>query len=98
MTEKEMPPVAGTTNGAQTKKEPLFKLNFSTNKPKPTQDSSARTNIILLDEAPKVMRRPLQLMDGRAYSAVWPYVQIEQFESVDDKGIVTKLTQPKIIK
>src|SRR5215216_5387194 len=44
------------------------------------------------------MRRPLQLMDGRAYAAVWPYVQIEQFETTDDKGVVTKLTQPKIVK
>jgi hypothetical protein len=92
------PPAATTTSGVRTDKPSLFNLNFSTNKPKPTPDSSAKTNITLLDEAPKVMRRPLQLMDGRAYAAVWPYVQIEQFESVDDKGMVTKLTQPKIVK
>jgi hypothetical protein len=95
---KITPPVAVTTDGAQSKQSSPLKLNFSTIKPKPIQDSSARTNITLLDEAPKVMRRPLQLMNGRAYAAAWPYVQIEQYESVDDKGNVTKLTQPKIVK
>lgn len=51
----------------------------------------------LLDEAPLAIRRPLCLVDGRAYAAIWPHVK----KSVSQKmvnGQVVQLREPEIVK
>lgn len=50
----------------------------------------------LLDNAPLTMRRPLALIDGRAYAAIWPYVKVTIRESLDKKGEIVRHDPPKI--
>lgn len=50
----------------------------------------------LLDGAPLTIRRPLTLINGRAYAAVWPHVKITTTETLDKNGTVVKLNPPKV--
>lgn len=51
----------------------------------------------LLDYAPAELRRPLALIGGKAYAAIWPYVKVTITERVDDSGNIIKYDQPKVI-
>jgi hypothetical protein len=49
----------------------------------------------LLDEGPATMRRPLQIINGRAYAATWLYVQKSVTESIDERtGSIIKHNPP----
>jgi hypothetical protein len=50
----------------------------------------------LLDDAPRSMHRPLALIDGRAYAAIWPYVKTIMNETLDKDGNVVKLNPPQV--
>lgn len=51
----------------------------------------------LLDEAPDMIRRPLALIDGKAYAAVWPHV-VKRISEKIINGVVIKLQEPEVIK
>jgi hypothetical protein len=48
----------------------------------------------LLDYAPPQLRRPLALIDGKAYAAIWPYVKTTIRETVDNSGNIIRYDQP----
>lgn len=48
------------------------------------------------DAPPATMRRPLTIIDGRGYAAVWPYARVTVNESTDSKGKVVKHDPPRI--
>lgn len=50
----------------------------------------------LLDKAPSALRRPLALIDARAYAAVWPYARVTQREGVDKAGNIVKYDPPRV--
>jgi hypothetical protein len=50
----------------------------------------------LIDDAPLTIRRPLALVDGRAYAAIWPHVKTTVRETLDKSGNVITLNPPKI--
>jgi hypothetical protein len=50
--------------------------NFTIDSSQSKQKTSTNTRIEILDKAPKVMRRPLALIDDHAYAASWPYVRL----------------------
>nr|MDQ3820883.1 DUF3854 domain-containing protein [Acidobacteriota bacterium] len=50
--------------------------------------------IEILDSSPLTFRRPLALLDGRAYAAVWPYIRTTQTEEKGKAGEVVKLARP----
>jgi len=60
-------------------------------RPAPT---AAPPRVELLDEAPLMIRRPLCLLQGRSYAAIWPYCKVTQSESVDRKGEITVHNPP----
>lgn len=62
--------------------------------PRP-QPQPAQAIVELLDEAPLTMRRPLALMNGRAYAAFWPHVKTTATEALDKNGAVVKLNPPR---
>lgn len=62
--------------------------------PRP-QPQVAPPLVELIDEAPSSMRRPLTLIDGRAYAAVWPHVRVTLTETMDRQGTVLKLNPPR---
>lgn len=62
--------------------------------PRP-QLEPARPVIELLDAAPLEMRRPLSLLGGRAYAAIWPYVRVAIIEEVSKSGEIVKHNPPK---
>lgn len=49
----------------------------------------------LLDNAPEVLRRPLQIVAGRAYAATWVNVKRIEAETLDDNGNIVKHNPPK---
>jgi hypothetical protein len=61
--------------------------------PRP-QPKAAKPVIELLDTAPLVMRRPLALIDGRAYAAIWPYVRVTTTEGVNKSGEIIRHEPP----
>lgn len=63
--------------------------------PRP-QPKAAPALVELLDVAPLTLRRPLSLIDGRAYAAIWPYVKITVSETLDKHGNVVKLNPPTV--
>jgi hypothetical protein len=73
------------------------KQHSTTTGPKKIDNGPVHNKITILDHAPKVMRRPLQLIEGRDYAAAKPYVQIELTETTDEKGKVTPHNPPKKI-
>ena len=52
--------------------------------------------IELLDTAPLAMRRPLALIDGYAYAAIWPHVKTTSIETVDQQGKTIRHSQPVV--
>ena len=61
--------------------------------PRP-QAEAAKPGLELLDNAPLVQRRPLALIDGRAYVAIWPHVRITVTETLNKEGNITKHDPP----
>lgn len=72
--------------------------NSATGILKRVEHHSSGSRITLLAEAPKVMRRPLVMLDGHTYAAAMPFVEIEQRETTDDNGNVKTHNPPLIIK
>ena len=50
----------------------------------------------LLDGPPSTLRRPLALVDGRAYAAAWLYARFTRSESCDAKGYIVKHDPPLV--
>ncbi len=57
----------------------------------------AKPIIKLLEEPPKIMRRPLCIINDRAYLATWLWAEVTVTESVNNKGEIIKY-QPPIVK
>lgn len=51
----------------------------------------------LLDIAPAALRRPLALINGHAYAAIWPYVKVTQTEKLQKDGKIVRF-DPPIVK
>jgi|RhiMetdeSRZDD1v2_1073273.scaffolds.fasta_scaffold189390_2 uncharacterized protein DUF3854 len=64
--------------------------------PRP-QPQPVPSQIELLDEAPACMRRPLALIDGCAYAAIWPHVRVTRREGLDKHGNVVRLASPEVM-
>ena len=64
--------------------------------PRPTPQP-APSQIEVLDTAPACIRRPLALIDGRTYAAIWPYVRVTITETLDKQGNVMRLATPQVI-
>ena len=62
--------------------------------PRP-QPQPAPPQVELLDCAPPVIHRPLALVNGRAYAAIWPYVSVTVTEAFDNEGNIIKYEEPK---
>lgn len=60
------------------------------------QPHAATPVMELLDEAPLTMRRPLALIDGTAYAAIWPFVKITATEILDKSGKIVRLNPPTV--
>jgi hypothetical protein len=63
--------------------------------PRP-QAQPAPCQIEVLDSAPACLRRPLALIDGRTYAAIWVYVKVTRTEFLDKQGDVVRLPQPEV--
>jgi hypothetical protein len=61
--------------------------------PRP-QITAAVPMMELLDDAPVMIRRPVTLIENRAYVAIWPYVRVTKTEDEDNEGNVIKLAIP----
>lgn len=49
----------------------------------------------ILDDYPVALKRPLCLLEGRSYAAVWLPISIQTTEAVDDSGNIIKLIPPE---
>lgn len=63
--------------------------------PRP-QPQPARAVVELLDSAPATLHRPLALIDGRTYAAIWPHVKMTVSEALDKADNVVKFNPPKV--
>ena len=63
--------------------------------PRP-QPQPAPSQIELLDEAPLVISRPLALIAGRTYAAIWPHVKVTRTEALDRQGNIIRLATPEV--
>jgi hypothetical protein len=63
--------------------------------PRPVPTAAA-PRVELLDSAPPTMRRPLALIDGEAYAAIWPYCRVTVTEGLNSKGEVVAFHPPKV--
>lgn len=63
--------------------------------PRP-QPQPAPTRMELLDTAPACIRRPLALIDGRMYAAVWLYVRVIRTEGLDKAGHIVRFPTPEV--
>ena len=50
----------------------------------------------LLDESPLTLRRPLALIEGHAYAAIWPWVKVTVTEVTTKAGEVLTLQVPEV--
>ncbi|MDP6652864.1 MAG: hypothetical protein QGF90_12275, partial [Gammaproteobacteria bacterium] len=64
--------------------------------PRPEPQPAAPRLELLMDE-PDVMRRPLALIDGKAYAATWLTVKVTRSESLNSRGQVVKHVPPKTV-
>jgi len=48
----------------------------------------------LLQDEPLTIRRPISLVNGRAYAAIWPYVRVTTTEEKGPDGNIIKYEQP----
>ena len=65
--------------------------------PRPAPKAAPAT-VRLLDEAPATIRRPLSLINGISYAAIWPYCEVTETEATNSKGEVVILAQPRVSK
>jgi hypothetical protein len=63
--------------------------------PRP-QPQPAPPIVELLDAPPPAMRRPLTLVDERAYAAVWLPVRVTRTEGLDRKGNIIQYNPPEV--
>src|SRR4029434_6815930 len=61
-----------------------------------TQIKATPATVELLDDSPLTMRRPLALIEGRAYAAIWPWVKVTRTEVTTKAGEVLKLQVPEV--
>jgi hypothetical protein len=61
--------------------------------PRPTP-KAAPARIELLEMAPAMIDRPLMLLDGKAYAAIWPHVKITVTESISKEGEIVRHNPP----
>jgi hypothetical protein len=62
-------------------------------RPKP---QATPAQVELLDQAPLVMSRPLALIAGRSYAAIWPHVKVTRTETLDKLGNIVRLPTPAV--
>lgn len=65
--------------------------------PRPKIKAAAPT-VELLEDEPLSMRRPICLLNGRAYVAIWPMVRVTVTETMDKEGNIIKLETPDSIR
>src|SRR5204863_6907765 len=63
--------------------------------PRP-QPQPAPALVKLLDTAPACLRRPLALISGKIYAAIWPYVEVTRTEVIDKQGNILRLSTPQV--
>lgn len=73
----------------------LAELEAIIDTPRP-QPQPAPSQVELLDEAPASIRRPLALLHGHAYAAIWPHVRVTRTEALDKQGNVVRLATPEV--
>lgn len=56
----------------------------------------AKRTVELLDSAPLAIRRPLTLIGGYAYAAIWPHVRVTLPETTDNSGKTVKHNPPLV--
>jgi hypothetical protein len=61
-----------------------------------TQIKPTPALVELLDDSPLMLRRPLALIAGRAYAAIWPWVKVTVTEVTNKAGEVIKLQVPEV--
>jgi hypothetical protein len=57
---------------------------------------AAAPRVELLAAPPPIMRRPLILIDGVAYAAIWPYCKVIRTEKLNSKGEVVTFNPPQV--
>jgi hypothetical protein len=62
--------------------------------PRP-EPQPAPPTIRLLDREPATIRRPLALVDGRAYAATWLYAEVEYAEGRNRRGEIVRYSPPR---
>jgi hypothetical protein len=60
------------------------------------QPRPAAVTVELLDAEPGVIRRPLTLLEGRAYAATWLPVRVTKTEAVNKAGEIIRLDPPEV--
>jgi hypothetical protein len=73
----------------------LTDLEALIQQPRP-QPQPAPAAIELLECAPACMRRPLAMIQGRMYAAIWAYVRVTTTETLDTHGEVRRFAQPEV--
>jgi len=63
--------------------------------PRPLPKASA-PRVELLDAEPPALRRPLALIDGRAYAATWLHVRVTKDDEVTKAGELVRLDPPRV--
>jgi hypothetical protein len=63
--------------------------------PRPQPQPAAPT-VELLDTEPGTIRRPLTLLNGRAYAATWLHVRVTQTETTNKAGEIIRLDPPHV--
>jgi hypothetical protein len=58
--------------------------------------NAAPPMVELLDYAPAELHRPLALISGKAYAAIWPYVKVTVTERTDTSGCIIKYDPPVV--
>jgi Domain of unknown function (DUF3854) len=76
-------------------KHTLADLEALIEAPRP-QPQPAPDLVRLLRTAPLSLRKPLALLNGKAYAAIWPYVEVTHTEGLDKQGKVVRLPQPQV--
>lgn len=56
----------------------------------------AKRTVELLDSAPAAIRRPLTLIGGCAYAAIWPHVKVTLTETTDENGKTVRHNPPRV--
>lgn len=59
------------------------------------QIKAAAPTVELLEDEPLTMRRPISLIEGKAYAQIWPYLKVTVREVTNSDGTITKLSEPE---